>query len=224
MDTLTFFYDALGNPVRVDRAHVNSGSPSYLFRYDRQNRLQDYIGYYGSVSGSGEFWTRYTYSDDNRTVWDTTYTLIPEITSWPPPENEFFLAALKKYDREGRVIQVTGYFNGVLTTGRDTSVEEGTQSYTYDARGDWQIGLTVYDDKINYHRTNKVWMFVDDVYSANNSTPIDAYNLYGLPVKFNFNVDSAPEPVYSPILFGLTYGNTVIEYDCDLPKGLVPGE
>lgn len=213
-DTITFVYNAFGNPIRGDRAFVDDGSPRYIFRYDGQGRLQDFIGAYNN--GAGEFWTRYSYSDDNRIVWDTTFTLVNQIVSWPPPENGFFLSDKKEYDQEGRITEITSYFHGTYGPVPDTSFVAGSQSYIYDARGD-VVGPT-YDDKINYHRTNKVWMFIDDQYSENNPFPIDAYNNYGLPTKMNFNVNQSPFPVYSPVLFMLNYANTVIDYDCELPN------
>jgi hypothetical protein len=41
-----------------------------------------------------------------------------------------------------------------------------------------------YDNKINPRRTNKIWMFVDKDYSANNPIPgPTAYNELGLPLN-----------------------------------------
>ena len=218
-DTIAFSYDWLGRPVSSTRKFVGSGSPKYLFRYDDRGRLLDFIGAYDN--GAAEFWTRYTYSEDNRTVWDSTYTLASEYTSWPPrPYFGDLITAIKQYDREGRVIQITTPIVPIVLP--DTIITEGTQNYTYDAKGNLN-GYT-YDDKINYHRTNKVWMFIDDQYSVNNPFPIDAYDIYELPVKFNFHINPNPFPIYNPILFGLTYPDAVIEYDCGLPKGPVPAE
>src|ERR1700683_3036768 len=81
-DTVSFVYDVLGRPIRGNRP-INSGEPpGYLFRYDDQGRLQDFIGTY--QNGAAEFWTRYFYDDGNRTVRDTTYTLAAQYVSWPP--------------------------------------------------------------------------------------------------------------------------------------------
>jgi YD repeat-containing protein len=205
-DTITFVYNSLGNPTRGDRVNVGSGSPRYLFRYDRENRLQDFIGAYDN--GAGEFWTRYAYSDNNRTVHDTTFTLVTEITSWPPtvagePE---MTTHIKKYDADGRVIQSTTSFDNIVW---------GVINYSYDQQGNL-TGQGV-DNKINYHRTNKVWMFIDDQYSVNNVFPIDAYNNFGLPTKFNFNLQGA---FPNSVLFMLQYPQTIIDYDCDVPKNL----
>jgi len=55
-------------------------------------------------------------------------------------------------------------------------------SYSYNADGN--LAGHDYDDKINYHRTNRVWMFIDRDYSVNN--PVIAtyeYNDFGLPTR-----------------------------------------
>jgi hypothetical protein len=222
-DTITFSYDWLGRPVSSTRTLVGTGSPKYLFRYDGQGRLQDFIGAYENFGA--EFWTRYTYSEDNRTIWDTTYTLVVDITSWPPsPPYADLITQVKKYDREGRVIQiitsVPPFYIG------DTLIREVIRNIAYDARGDAQnppVPLQsgqAYDDKINYHQTNKIWMQVDDQYSVHNPlTPGGyAYNRYGLPVQFGFNGNPGL------MLFGIVGPDVEIDYECELPKGLTPGE
>jgi len=127
---------------------------------------------------------------------------------------------IKKYDQEGRVIQIFVPYIPPLVF-PDTLITGHTQDITYDAKGNAE-GST-YDNKINYHQTNKVWMFIDDQYSVNNPFHIDEYDVHGLPVKFNFNLGSNSS-AWHPILFGLEYPDVVIEYGCDLPKGPTPGE
>jgi hypothetical protein len=222
-DTITFFYDRLGRPDSSTRTYVNTGSPRYLFRYDRRGNLQDFIGAYNN--GAAEFWTRFTYSEDNRTVWDTTYSLVDQYKIWPPVGVSALMipGPVRTYDAEGRLIQTFSPYIPPIVF--DDSVYTGQyENITYDARGDAQVGgiPISYDDKINYHRTNKVWMFLDDQYSVNNPFLIDAYNTYELPVKFNFNINEYSS--LNRILFDLTYPDVVIDYDCDLPKGPVPGE
>jgi hypothetical protein len=213
IDTITFLYDALGRPVNSIRAFVGTGSPRYVFRYDSEGRLQDFIGAYGDTGDyGGEFWTRYAYSGDNRTVWDTTY-IFPEGSIWPPANYLDFRSTMAKYDDEGRVIQTTTYIPPVNFF--DTTAVYG-ESFVYDAKGDVE-GFT-YDDKINLHRTNKVWQFIDFQYSAHNPTKIDAYNAMGLPVKINFT------PGGGTVMLGLAFANTVISYDCELPKGQAQGD
>jgi hypothetical protein len=222
-DTIAFFYDRLGRPDSSTRVYVGDDAPRYLFRYDRRGNLQDFIGAYNN--GAAEFWTRYTYSEDNRTVWDSTYTLVSQYKTWPPLGGSALLVpgTIKKYDAEGRVIQIFyPYIPPIVTP--DSVYIGYYNDITYDAKGNVEgIGLT-YDDKINYHRTNKVWMFLDDQYSVNNPFPIDAYNALGLPIKFNSVPYRTEYPNYYPILFNQTYGQVVIDYDCELPKGPVPGE
>jgi hypothetical protein len=206
MDTITFLYDGLGRPVNTTATIVEDGIPRYQFRYDGQGRLKDYIGV---VRGySADSWTRYTYSADNRTIWDTTYTVVPEDTSWPPNLHYgSMFTHVKKYDREGRVIQIiTPIIPPIVYP--DTIITETIQNITYDSRGD--VEGFVYDDKINYHQTNKVWMQINDQYSVNNplGTGKYIYDRYGLPVQF------------ADALFLQATGFGAIEYGCDLSKGL----
>ena len=214
-DTITFLYDWLGRPVNSIRTDVGTGSPRYVFRYDDRGRVQDFIGAYGASGNFGaEFWNRYTYSDDNRTVVDTTYTLVLQDTTWPPPT--YFgdhRWAIRKYDQQGRVIQITTPIYPPIVL-PDTIITEGTENYTYDTKGNLVNGGT-YDDKINYHRTNPVWQFVDDQYSNNNPIPIDRYDVLGLPIRFDFNLNGV---FPYPSLFGLQYPGVVIEYGCELPQ------
>lgn len=198
-DTLTFLYNQRGAPTDAIMTNTGSGNPSYLFHYDLQGRLLDFIGRYDN--GAAEFWTRYFYSNDNRTVYDSTYTLVSEYVSWPPPNISGGLRTqIKQYDEQGRVTSIANNFFGNLST----------QIFRYDHNGN-VIGAT-YDNKVNFHRTNWVWQFVDDQYSTNNpvstSQPIAAYNGYGLPT-------SLP---HGPTLFGLGFDDVIIRYSCDIPS------
>jgi hypothetical protein len=212
-DTITFAYDWLGRPVSSTRTNTGTGSPKYLFRYDTHGNLRDFIGAYDN--GGAEFWTRYTYSSDNRTEWDTTYTLVRQYVIWPPndPEAELTVTHIKKYDRKGRVIRIfTPYSTPIVF--QDTVYTGHTQTFTYDLQGE-AIGLGPYDNKINYHQANVVWQFIDDQYSANNSFPIDTYNVLGLPTRFDFNLNGT---FPYPSLFNLEFPDVVIDYGCDLTQ------
>ena len=83
--------------------------------------------------------------------------------------------------------------------------------FNYDASGN-MVGYNVYDNKINIHRTNKIWMFIDRDYSINNPhSPYVAYspgtyNSFGLPVQIN----------YLPNFLGMTlYPGVEVKYQCD---------
>lgn len=216
-DTITFSYDGLGRPISSMATVLGDGSPEYFFSYDERGRLHDFIGAVGR--GQADFWTRYTYSEDNRTIWDTTYTLVNVSSSWPPaPPYADIITHVKKYDREGRVIQITIPIIPIVLP--DTIITEYTQNITYDAKGD-EEGRQAYDDKINFHRTNKVWMQVDDQYSVHNPLVTGdyyTYNRFGLPSQFG------SVGYYGATFLGMVGSNAVIEYECELPKGLAPGE
>jgi hypothetical protein len=149
-DTLVFTYDRLGRPVSALRNDVGTGSPNFLFRYDGRGNLQDYIGAY--ANGGAEFWTRYTYSRDNRTVWDTTYSLVSQYTVWPPTNfsAELVATAIKKYDAQGRLIQIfTPYIPPIVF--QDSVYIGHYQDYSYDANGDLENqGATVPNRRVQW--------------------------------------------------------------------------
>jgi hypothetical protein len=55
--------------------------------------------------------------------------------------------------------------------------------FEYDGNGNLVTPGVVYDNKINFHRTNKIWMFLDRDYSINNPFAAETYNSNHLPVK-----------------------------------------
>ena len=162
-DTLTFYYNPDGSPSRVDRAFVDDGSPKYIFRYDKQGRLLDYIGALGN--GAAEFWTRYYYDEAHRTVIDTNYTDASEYQTWPPVVLGDALSEVKRYDELGRIISYENR-NIFQQNGIDTFVVLYSRTYSYNRQGNITGGQ--YDNKIEYHRTNRVWQFVDNNYDENN--------------------------------------------------------
>lgn len=211
-DTVTFVYDALGRPIRGNRPINTDEPPGYLFRYDDQGRLQDFIGTY--QNGAAEFWTRYFYDDGNRTVRDTTYTLAAQYVSWPPVYYGFEEPAVKHYDQSGRIVSKTGSINEMIN-GVDSAVIVSTQNFAYDRQGNVEGGGD-YDNKINIHRTNWVWQFIDDQYSTNNPYQAQQYNDYGLPTEINYIVVNSPGV---SVLFNLNYPQSVVHYSCDAPGG-----
>jgi hypothetical protein len=211
-DTVSFVYDVLGRPIRGNRP-INSGEPpGYLFRYDDQGRLQDFIGTY--QNGAAEFWTRYFYDDGNRTVRDTTYTLAAQYVSWPPIYYGSEEPAVKHYDELGRIVSRTSSINEIID-GIDSAIIVSTQNFTYDRQGNVEGGGG-YDNKINIHRTNWVWQFIDDQYSTNNPYQAQQYNNYGLPTEINYTGVNSPGV---SVLFNLNYPQSVVHYSCDAPGG-----
>jgi hypothetical protein len=111
--------------------------------------------------------------------------------------------AVLEYDAKGRVINETS--RDTLIDGVPGSSSDGpTFTYTYDANGNLQG--PAYDNKVNFLRTNEVWMFTQRSYSENNPEGAIGYNDQDLPLGF------AADHGISFLQFG---GPSEIQYDCD---------
>ena len=206
MDTLTFYYNPDGSPSHIDRAFVDDGSPKFIFRYDSQGRLLDYIG--ALNNGTAEFWTRFYYDEATRTVIDTSYSLAPQYQTWPPfVVGGAFLVEKRQLDPLGRMISYIQYY-----VTYDTTYSGFLSTYTYNRAGDLAVAGLPYDNKINFNRTNAVWQLLDRDYTTNNLLPIQQYNNFGLPTEFNFNI---PFIGGNMSFLGLNYPNFTIYYGCD---------
>lgn len=173
-DTLTFIYDKWGNPTSAMRPLPSTGEPTFEFRYDQKHRLTDYIGMYRPDAHAAEFWHRYIYNTQGLIVTDSVYIFTTVIDGrMIPDEHTSSLASQLTYDGYGRVIKespVYGQYDSVV--------------YTYDATGNL-TGRGPYDDKVNFRRTSKVWMFIDRDYSINNAFIAGSYNKAWLPLHFS---------------------------------------
>jgi len=207
MDTLTFYYNPDGSPSHIDRAFVDDGSPKFIFRYDSQGRLLDYIG--ALNNGAAEFWTRFFYDEATRTVIDTSYSLAPQYQTWPPFAPGGFLVEKRQLDPLGRMISYIQYYNA-----GDTTYTGFLSTYTYNRAGDLAVAGLPYDNKINFNRTNAVWQFLDRDYATNNLLPAQQYNKFGLPTEFNFNI---PGGGGNTIFLDMGYPDFTIHYGCDAP-------
>ncbi|HWK08216.1 MAG TPA: hypothetical protein VNS58_31530 [Puia sp.] len=178
-DTLTFTYNSMDNPVRI--VHSMGIGENVLFKYDKWNRLSEYINIY--PNGAGDYWHRYAYDKMNsdRIIADTAFRDFFSVNGTMVSYNDIDLMVFK-YDTQDRISQSAEYVLG------DTIVT----NYTYDGRGDLQNG-SIYDNKLNNHLTNKIWMFIDRDYSLNNpvNNGVYIYNKAGLPVTINTNPQSA---------------------------------
>lgn len=203
--TLTFHYDQWSNPVYVERNTTTDWSYlNYIFRYDSRNRLSDFIGIFNTLNefdGTGYwFWHRYKYDNKDRIIADTTYWPDP-IAEVPPPGPNTVLELTDsiEYDVKNRIVkEKTTIFNFTIpdlleihhityTYGGDDNLHSKVDiSYLSDNPGVKNYDTTrytTYDDKVNIHRTNKIWMVVDRDFSLNNTYPAQEYNNFGLPVK-----------------------------------------
>lgn len=207
----TIDYNPAGNPTDMLFAAGNEANPiDYHFRYDRFNRLTDYVLTYHPNLG-GIIWHRYGYPD-RQTVTDTSYDYVGNITSPEPPHSSFdtYLNIIK-LDELGRIIKIfpANPADGSLGT---------PQTFAYDARGNMIRPGVVYDNKINPYQTNPVWMFVFNDYSINNPSAliyggpitIPAFNPIGLPLEIDGDV----------YLFDQNFDSSLqLEYACDsLPE------
>lgn len=204
-DTIRFTYNIHNNPVTGFRPRPSTGYPNWFFRYDKWNRMTDLIGGYGTLpdfSDAGvESWNRFKYDGQGRIVLDSLYDF-PTIVDDHPTKGEFgdIVIATYEYDSKNRVSKYTwGFINNSY---------KFVSNYSYDADGNL-VG-TPHDNQINLHRTNKVWMFIDQDYSVNNPlTAAYTYNTQGLPVNI---VPTVGTEMY--FFSSLEYDKANVEYTC----------
>jgi len=168
-----FTYNQLGDPLTITVAKPRTGYPNRVFHYDRNNRLTEYIGLYEGGK-SFEYFHSYQYDNSNRIIIDTVYI---EGKLTPRPADYFDINIhYFAYDSQDRIIR-----DSVISL--NLGYNEVFARYSYDAAGN-RIGRT-YDQGINIHRTNKVWMFIDRDYSVNSPFPGTSYNSHELPLTIN---------------------------------------
>jgi hypothetical protein len=187
----TFSYNAFGQPVSVlFKRDCWTGSPSssYLFRYDAQNRLSDYIAACGDFYDE---WHVFKYNNKGLIVQDSGYYW-GEMNGQHPSESDYEDLARSieyTYDSKDRITRAITYFfiqdeNGIPQPYFDTS------NYVYNSDGNLNRPGATYDNKINICRTNKIWMFLHRDYSRNNYIPAFSYNEKGLPLAFPVTFDN----------------------------------
>ena len=194
--TRNFSYNSNNDPVSVNSPQVSTGNPNLVFKYDDKCRLIEYSGLY--TNGLFEFVHKYGYTHNRITI-DTQYVFGTYATL-----SGYYGLRYKylSYDHLDRIVQDSEVF---VLPGAMINVI----NYSYDASGNLINGKT-YDTKLNPHRTNKVWMFVDRDYSVNNSVAAATYNSSGLPTSFT------PPTSTFDLAFGYVFyfGSTQIFYDC----------
>ena len=208
-DSVFFTYNSLGNPVSI--IHQTNFGDNLFFKYDKANRLTDFIAMYGGSAQGGDEWHKYTYDPHNttRVIADTTYIEF-QSESWTIISYEFTQLTTFKYDAQNRISQTTETVEG------DTTVT----AYNYDSHGNLEASGAVYDNKINVHRTNKLWMFLDKNYSVNN--PIDngtyTYDQGNLPVTMATNTLSTVAAFYFMVVgYPNSMSTVTIGYSCSVP-------
>lgn len=196
-------YNTAGNPVSM-----LGNDWEYRFRYDKKNKLTDYIfNLHGSPGAM--LWNRFSYPSQKLIV-DTAFFYSGLVADVIPPNASTaydYNVYHHELDTKGRI-----YKSSMMAS--DGSVDHVTY-YGYDAQGNRTDEYTTYDDKVNPYRTNPVWSFVYWDYSLNNplytnhplngSNQIIAYNDWGLPVRI---VSDGVQ------IFGYRYDSLEIEYEC----------
>jgi hypothetical protein len=170
----TISYNALGNPTSIIFSRPTTGMPNRIFKYDAHHRLTDDIGDY--TNGSFELWRKFYYDRGGHIIRDTTYHFG---TLGPQPTGEFWRSVSHyEYDSYNRISKIMLEPNIAFPI-----VTE--QTYSYDENGNLVKPDVVNDNKLNIHRTNKIWMFLDRDYSVNNPFSANSYNNNRLPTSIN---------------------------------------
>jgi hypothetical protein len=184
-------YDQFENPTAITTPFPSTGHPFRQFKYDQWHRLREYLGDNGN--GFFELWHFYGFDLNGRIGVDTMYTF-GKLLDKPTDYFERIISQIQ-YDNQGRIIHVSK-----ISSHGVSSVD----AYEYDAAGNlvYPFGIAVtYDNKVNVHRTNDIWMFLARDYSMNNPLIADAYNPTTFPTTFNSN---APDrgPWTNPVHLG----------------------
>lgn len=205
-DTATFYYNALGNPVKVLVTNVATGNPNYQFKYDASNRLSEFIGVY--ENGFTENWVKYTYGAGGRVTVDTTFTFGAYNGGTAPTGYWGHRINKYTYDALGRISRID-------TEQILPSPAVSSTTYNYDGDGNLIKPATVYDDKINFHRTHSIWQFIDKDYSKNNPLTAVSYNPY-LPLSFRSSF------AYTHNFLHLPINQSDFIYNCTMPSVKLP--
>ncbi|MDP4149352.1 MAG: RHS repeat domain-containing protein [Bacteroidota bacterium] len=174
----TFTYNRFGEPLTVRNTAVRTGNPNVVFKYDKLGRLLYMVRPYENQSY--ESLDKYYYNEHNQIALDSQYNFGTYIDSVPTATmGRGFYVRRFKYDALNRVTERTDSF--FLGGGRSYG---NTRTFQYDQAGNLITGAA-YDHKLNYRRTNVVWMFLTNDYSVNNAFIADTYSQFGLPLAWD---------------------------------------
>ncbi|HYF31483.1 MAG TPA: hypothetical protein VD993_10225 [Chitinophagaceae bacterium] len=208
--TGVFTYNSSGDPIGFTPEGFSTGSVKYEFRYDKDRRLTDYIGYYPGSPGVNpffEFWTKYYFGSDGRVSHDTTYfygIYGAELTTYYKPYQNTTTYTFDQQERVSRTVK-REIRNGAA------AMLMADYKYAYNEFGNLVTAGANYDDKTNVYSTNRIWMFLNRNYSKNNVLHGTSYNSYGLPLGFARSPSQGP---WLSMLVFLGLGECEIEYEC----------
>ena len=187
------YYNDQNNPDSVIFNFENGmyGATLFFFVYDDDHRLIEYREEYSP----GEYfaWHKYVY-ENGVIVQDTAR--IREAGQWGEVRNIVYDASSRVVKENRRIFELD-YL--------PAEEEANPFEYAYNAFGNLDGEIFVYDKKVNFLRTNKIWMFTQRNYSMNNRPGATSYNDYGLPLTFT--AERRPN-------FLTAFGPTAIEYQC----------
>lgn len=225
-----------GSPVEYNISYNNKGNPVLLttnnpyvyvikFSYDNKDRLKEYrfVEFHSPIDSTIISVDHYYYPPGGKTIIDTPFLL-------PNPNFPGDYGGIHKYnlDAEGRVIRDSNIINNYGVDHID--------EFVYNAGGNLDsikdiffpsgtYALPVYDNKVNWRQSNKVWQLLDLNYSRNNWIEPGVtvtYNQYGLPTQL---VRPAIPPDYTihgarPFRNVYAFGYDILDiyYACDLPQ------
>ncbi len=174
---LLMLYDEYENPIAITTPEVSTGHPYITFKYDAWHRLREYRGEYSN--GYFEFWHFYGYDLSGRIGVDTAYWFAQLSIDFHNYSDR--IISKIEYDNQNRIIRVVTDYQ--LTNLHFES------TYEYDAEGNliYPGSAVTYDNKLNLHRTNDIWMFLARDYSVNNPYVADEYNSAGFPTVIKTN-------------------------------------
>jgi hypothetical protein len=205
-DTFTVAYDRWGNPTLATRSIDNDEQGTKTtFLYDNQHRLtylintdgNDSAEFNGQIAFSPLQWTRYVYAgSSDQIVADSVFWGALFINGQMVFHHASNWVDRYTYDSYGRIVKALQVYNDGSTF---------PHAYSYDQNGNLTAPAGTYDNKTNFRRTNKIWMFLDRDYSVNNPFVANSYNHWGLPTDFTLTPDHA-QPFISFIGHGITVG------------------
>ena len=199
-DTLRFYYNSKGDPIRLDYAENSTGKPDYFFTYDNKGRLKELVTKYESFI---EFTYKYFYDGNHLIAYDTTFYADQSI-------RVSYVIHNYTYDEMGRIIRIDYKTNSGV---------EFSSKYGYNTAGNrilqqgYPVDGNTYDNKINLFRTNLIFCFLNRDYSMNNIRAATSYNAKNLPLAFPFYTNTDPNVM--PYVHFLNMMVHEVTYSCE---------